>query len=201
VPRASAGEPVSTPSLICLLASRFPSNGLFPRQNAVAEASFASPDSAMCRGMLQAFDVPFGHERLPLPAPGSGLVSGTEGWPGNGLHVIGEKAQARKHPFRRSMNDGSHTIKDLLSTAQTSNSFDDLTTRGGGADTFDYAPLFGTVITNFNSAQSDTITLPPSEFANFAYVQAHSTVAGGNTVIVGSNGNSIALQGITTLQE
>ena len=101
------------------------------------------------------------------------------------------------------MNDGSHTIKGLLSTPQTLNSiFDDAMTGGTGADNFDYAPLFGTsVITDFNAGEGDTITLPTSEFADFAYVQAHSTVAGGNTVIVGSNGDSIALQGITTLQE
>ncbi len=101
------------------------------------------------------------------------------------------------------MNDGSHTIKGLLSTPQTLNSiFDDVMTGGSGADSFVYAPFFGTsVITDFNAGEGDTITLPTSEFADFAYVQAHSTVAGGNTVIVGSNGDSIALQGITTLQE
>lgn len=101
------------------------------------------------------------------------------------------------------MNDGSHTIKGLLSTPQTLHSiFDDVMTGGTGADSFVYAPLFGTsVITDFNAGEGDTITLPTSEFADFAYVQAHSTVAGGNTVIVGSNGDSIALQGVTTLQE
>lgn len=101
------------------------------------------------------------------------------------------------------MNDGSHTIKGLLSTPQTLHSiFDDAMTGGTGADSFVYAPLFGTsVITDFNAGEGDTITLPTSEFADFAYVQAHSTVAGGNTVIVGSNGDSITLNGITTLQE
>jgi len=103
------------------------------------------------------------------------------------------------------MNDGSHTIKGLLSTPQTLNSiFDDVMTGGSGADSFVYAPLFGTsVITDFSSAQGDTITLPTSEFANWAYVQnpAHTSVVGGNTVIVGTNGDSVTLLGITTLQE
>ena len=101
------------------------------------------------------------------------------------------------------MNDGSHTIKGLLPTAQTLNSiFNDTMTGGSGADNFDYAPLFGTsVITDFSSAQGDTVTLPTAEFANWAYVQAHSSVVGGNTVIVGSNGDSVTLLGITTLQE
>ena len=101
------------------------------------------------------------------------------------------------------MNDGSHTIKGLLSTPQTLHSiFDDVMTGGTGADSFVYAPLFGTsLITDFNAGEGDTITLPTSEFADFAYVQANSSVVGGNTVIDGSNGDSIALQGITTLQE
>jgi hypothetical protein len=103
------------------------------------------------------------------------------------------------------MNDGSHTIKGLLSTAQTLNSiFDDVMTGGSGADNFDYAPLFGTsVITDFNAGEGDTITLPTSEFANWAYVNdpAHSRVVDGNTVITGSNGDSVTLLGITTLQE
>lgn len=101
------------------------------------------------------------------------------------------------------MNDGSHTIKGLLSTPQTLNSiFDDVMTGGSGADSFVYAPFFGTsVITDFSSAQGDTVTLPTSEFTNWAYVQTHNSVVAGNTVIVGSNGDSVTLQGVTTLQE
>lgn len=99
------------------------------------------------------------------------------------------------------MNDGSHRIigSDI---SQTINSiYNDLTTGGGGADTFNFTPFFGqATITDFTSG-TDHIQLATSEFADYAYVQAHSTVVGGNTVITGSNGDSITLQGVTTLQQ
>lgn len=101
------------------------------------------------------------------------------------------------------MNDGSHTIKGLLSTPQTLNSiFNDVMTGGTGADSFVYAPLFGTsVITDFNAGQGDTITLPTSEFANYAYLQAHNSAVGGNLVMTGSNGDVLTLQHITVLPD
>jgi hypothetical protein len=100
------------------------------------------------------------------------------------------------------MNDAGHVIIGRLSTGQTLNSiFDDTMTGGGGVDIFNFTPFFGdATITDFTSG-TDQIQLATSEFANFAYVQAHSSVVGGNTVIAGSNGDSITLQGITTLQE
>lgn len=101
------------------------------------------------------------------------------------------------------LNDGGHAIIGLQSTPQTLHSiFDDRMTGGSGADSFVFAPLFGTsVITDFNAGAGDTITLPTSEFADYAYVQAHSSVVGGDTVIVGSNGDSVTLHGVTTLQQ
>lgn len=99
------------------------------------------------------------------------------------------------------MNDGSHRIIGS-DVSQTINSiYNDLTTGGGGADTFNFTPFFGqATVTDFTSG-TDFIQLATSEFANFAYVQAHSSVVGGNTVIAGSNGDSITLNGLTTLQE
>ena len=100
------------------------------------------------------------------------------------------------------MNDGSHTIKGLLSTPQTLHSiFDDVMTGGSGADSFVYAPLFGTsIITDFTSADV-TISLPSSEFANYAYLQGNSAVIGDNTVIMGTNGDTLTLQGVNALPD
>jgi hypothetical protein len=103
-------------------------------------------------------------------------------------------------------NDGSHTIKGLLSTAQTLNSiFNDTMTGGQGADTFSFTPFFGqATIIDFtpdhaDPTKGDQIRLPTSEFADFAYVndQAHKKVVDGHTVITGSNGDTITLQGYT----
>jgi hypothetical protein len=99
------------------------------------------------------------------------------------------------------MNDGSHRIIGSGISQTIDSIYDDLTTGGGGTDIFNFTPFFGdATITDFTSG-TDQIQLATSEFANFAYVQAHSSVSGGNTVIDGSNGDSITLQGITTLQE
>ena len=98
-------------------------------------------------------------------------------------------------------NDGSHRIIGSTISQTIDSIYDDLTTGGGGADIFNFTPFFGqATITDFASG-TDQIQLATSEFANFAYVQAHSTVTDGNTVIAGSNGDSITLKGITTLQE
>ncbi len=99
------------------------------------------------------------------------------------------------------MNDGSHTLKGLLATPQTINSiFNDVTTGGAGADSFVYTPFFGqAVITDFNSTEGDTITLSTSEFANYAYLQSHSTVADGNIMMTGTNGDTLTLQHLTAL--
>jgi hypothetical protein len=98
------------------------------------------------------------------------------------------------------MNDGSHRIIGSTISQTIDSIYDDLTTGGGGADIFNFTPFFGqATITDFASG-TDQIQLATSEFADFAYVQAHSSVVGGNTVISGSNGDSITLQGITTLQ-
>ncbi|WP_289296710.1 hypothetical protein [uncultured Reyranella sp.] len=99
------------------------------------------------------------------------------------------------------MNNGSHRIIGSTISQTIDSIYNDLTTGGGGADVFSYTPFFGdATITDFASG-TDKISLSTSEFANFAYVQAHSSVVGGNTVIDGTNGDSITLNGITSLQE
>jgi hypothetical protein len=95
------------------------------------------------------------------------------------------------------MYDGSHRIIGSTISQTIDSIYDDLTTGGGGADIFNFTPFFGqATITDFASG-TDQIQLATSEFADFAYVQAHSSVVGGNTVISGSNGDSITLQGYT----
>lgn len=103
------------------------------------------------------------------------------------------------------MNDGSHRIIGSTIDQTIDSIYNDLTTGGDGADIFNFTPFFGdATITDFTPNHSDPthgdqIQLYTSEFADFAHVQAHSSVVGGNTVIDGSNGDSITLLGITTL--
>ncbi len=95
------------------------------------------------------------------------------------------------------MNDGSHRIIGTSISQTIDSIFDDLTTGGGGADTFAYTPYFGqATITDFTSG-TDLISLPSSEFADFAYVQSHTQI-GGSTVITGTNGDTLTLQNFTT---
>ncbi len=99
------------------------------------------------------------------------------------------------------MNDGSHRIIGSSISQTIDSVFNDLTTGGGGADTFAYTPFFGqAAITDFTSA-TDRISLPTSEFANYAYVQAHSALVNGghDTMITGTNGDTLTLQGVTAL--
>lgn len=97
------------------------------------------------------------------------------------------------------MNDGSHVLNGTSISQTITSIYDDTTTGGGGADTFVYTPHFGqATITDFTTAD-DKISLPTSEFADYAYVQSHSTVVNGNTVITGSNGDTLTLLGVHTL--
>ncbi len=95
------------------------------------------------------------------------------------------------------MNDGSHKIVGLLSMAQTLNSiFDDVMTGGTGADTFKFTPFFGqATITDFEGGIDK---IQSSEFTSWDDVQ--HVVSGGNTLITGSNGDTITLLNFTSLQ-
>lgn len=97
------------------------------------------------------------------------------------------------------MNDGGHVLNGQ-GISQTINSiYNDTMTGGGGSDTFAFTPYFGqAIITDFTSAD-DIISLPGSEFTNYAYVQNNSTLVAGNMVITGTNGDTLTLQGVTTL--
>ncbi len=109
------------------------------------------------------------------------------------------------------MNDGSHRIIGS-GISQTINSiYNDLTTGGGGADSFVYAPFFGTsAITDFNATEGDTITLSLSEFqgtvnhvflSGYAYAQATATSSSSGLVLNASNGDTLTLQGVQTLPD
>lgn len=101
------------------------------------------------------------------------------------------------------MNDGSHRIIGTSISQTIDSIYNDLTTGGGGADIFAYTSYFGqATITDFTSA-TDEISLPTSEFANYAYVQAHSALvnSGHDTMITGTNGDTLTLQGVTALPD
>jgi len=96
-------------------------------------------------------------------------------------------------------NDCGHFLNGK-GISQTINSiFDDTMTGGGGSDTFAFTPYFGqAIITDFTAAD-DKVSLPGSEFADYTYVQNNSAVVAGNMVITGTNGDTLTLQGVTTL--
>ena len=96
------------------------------------------------------------------------------------------------------MNDGSHRIIGTAINQTIDSIYNDLTTGGGGADTFAYTPFFGqATITDFTAA--DTISLPTSEFASYDYLQSHNGLVGGNLMLTGSNGDTLTLQGVNAL--
>lgn len=98
-------------------------------------------------------------------------------------------------------NDGSHTIIGFGQNQTIQSIFNDTTTGGGGVDVFAYQAFFGQAsITDFTSAD-DTIALPTSEFANYAFLQSNSAVVGGNLLITGSNGDTLTLQHVTALPD
>ncbi len=97
------------------------------------------------------------------------------------------------------MNDGGHFLNGQ-GISQTINSiYNDTMTGGGGSDTFAFTPYFGQAIITDFSAADDIISLPGSEFAGYTYVQNNSTLVAGNMVITGTNGDTLTLQGVTTL--
>lgn len=99
-------------------------------------------------------------------------------------------------------NDGSHTLIGFGQSQTIQSIFNDTTTGGGGADIFVYKPFFGqATITDFNATEGDKISLPTSEFANYAYLQSHSAVVSGNTLITGANGDTLTLQHVTALPD
>ena len=97
------------------------------------------------------------------------------------------------------LNDGSHRLIGSASNQTIDSVFNDITTGGGGADIFSYKPNFGqAVVTDFTSG-TDQIALPSSEFANYAYLQSHNGLVGGNLMLTGSNGDTLTLQGVNAL--
>jgi hypothetical protein len=66
-----------------------------------------------------------------------------------------------------------------------------------GATNFVFNALYGAdKIVNFTAA--DTISLPVSEFANFAALQAAATNSGGNLLIAAPDGDRLTLVGMDT---
>ena len=97
------------------------------------------------------------------------------------------------------MNDGGHVINGQGIGQTIDSIYNDTMTGGGGSDTFAFTPYFGqATITDF-TASDDKISLSTSEFADYAYLQANSTVVDGNIVMTGTNGDTLTLQSVATL--
>ena len=97
------------------------------------------------------------------------------------------------------MNDSGHVLNGQGISQTIDSIYNDTMTGGGGSDTFAFTPYFGQAIITDFSAADDIISLPGSEFADYTYVQNNSAVVDGNMVITGTNGDTLTLQGVTTL--
>ena len=96
------------------------------------------------------------------------------------------------------LNSGGHAII-ALTGGQTLTSLgdDDMEGSATGATNFVFNALYGAdKIVNFTAA--DTISLPVSEFANFAALQAAATNSGGNLLIAAPDGDRLTLVGMDT---
>jgi hypothetical protein len=98
------------------------------------------------------------------------------------------------------LNSGGHDLIAMAS-GQTLTSLGDDTMTGSatGATTFVFNAIYGAdTIANFTSA--DAISLPSSEFANFAAMDTTSNVANvaGNVVITAADGDTLTIDGLNT---
>jgi T5SS/PEP-CTERM-associated repeat protein len=98
------------------------------------------------------------------------------------------------------LNNGGHTLYALVAgQTLTSQGDDTMVGSDAGATTFVFDAIYGhDTIANFTTA--DTISLPSSEFANFAAMDTTSHVANvaGNVVITASDGDTLTIDGLST---
>lgn len=99
-------------------------------------------------------------------------------------------------------NDGSHRIIGFQDNLTFHSEFNDVTTGGGGNETFVYSAYFGqSTVTDFASHTSgaghDSFQMPTSDFADFASLLAGTRTVGGNAVITAANGDQLTLAGVT----
>ena len=95
------------------------------------------------------------------------------------------------------LNGGGHTL-DALAPGQTLIGLGDdkMTGSAAGGTTFVLNAVYGAdTITNLTSA--DTVSLPSSEFANFAALTNAATPSGANVVIAASDGDTLTLKNMT----
>jgi hypothetical protein len=95
------------------------------------------------------------------------------------------------------LNSGGHSLIALAS-GQTLTSLGDDKMRGSamGATTFVLDAIYGAdTITNLTSA--DTVSLPTSEYANFAALQSAAKQSGANVVITATDGDTPTLKNMT----
>jgi hypothetical protein len=98
------------------------------------------------------------------------------------------------------LNSGGHNLIALASGQTLTSLGDDVMTGSTtGTTAFVLNAIYGAdTITNFNTA--DMISLPSSEFANFAAMNTSSHVANvaGNVVITASDGDTLTIDGLNT---
>jgi len=98
---------------------------------------------------------------------------------------------------------GSNNAITLGNSATTTAYGQSNTITLGRTNTFVFEPTFGqSEIANFSSydtgAYHATISLPSSEFANFAAMLADAHTSGSNSIITAANGDQLTLVGVTT---
>ena len=95
------------------------------------------------------------------------------------------------------LNSGGHTLVALASgQVLTSLGDDRMTGSSTGSTTFVFNAVYGAdTITNLTSA--DMVSLPSSEFANFAALQAAAAQSGANVEITPSDGDTLTLKNMT----
>jgi hypothetical protein len=100
------------------------------------------------------------------------------------------------------LNNGNHNIVGSASGLTLVSLGDDMMTGGGSGEHFVFNAIYGhDSITDFaahdSGASHDIISLPRTEFANFAAMTAAATNAGANVVITAKDGDTLTLDGLS----
>ena len=93
------------------------------------------------------------------------------------------------------LNSGGHTLLALTGDQRLTGLGNDKMT-GDGATTFVFNSIYGAgVVTNLTS--SDSVSLPQSEFDDFAAMLSHAENSGANVVISATDGDTLTLKNMT----
>jgi hypothetical protein len=97
------------------------------------------------------------------------------------------------------LNSGGHDLTAMAS-GQTLTSLGDDTMTGSGSTTFVLNAVYG-ADTIANLTDSDIVSMPTSEFANFTALSGKASFATGAAVITAGDGDTLTLDGIATLAQ